>query len=708
MLYKLNNILFDQANHTLAIDETKVTLEPKVFGLLSVLVAANGNLVSREQLIEQVWLGRIVGDSAINRTVSLLRQHFSSLDSEQVYIETVPRAGYLFIGDIAKVDNLAAPPRLSAGKANVSQIAQKWTANRSNRQRLTAILVLVIVIIFAISLSHYWSKEKSPQQVKLTSKLVPLTSAVDFEYNLSLENSGNTLLYHKFLDEGQNSQLWLLNTNTLTAREVTPPTMNATAGQLSPDGSKIVYVRSTSNTCQVIVHALSGNEKTDNNKTGNEMADNQETRLFDCASDSYPTFSWYEDNSGFYYRDRKDKTQPYRIYAYDIDTQNQQQITLPGKSGNLRGDYALSVNKSTGNLAVVRYLDEDNSIIKLIDGKSGNKIKSFKINYPAKHLTWNLQQKTLLFSAKEDVFQVNMATQKVEQFAHIGKTIQSFNYLAPAESPARLFYSDVNINADIWVKNLTNATPARPWQQSSKLELMPRLANLSDRAAMLSTRQGKHQLWLKTADNTDASLVDLPIDIGFSRLVWSADDSQLLFSKQGAIYSLNTSNNLLSKILDEAHNAYVVNIGEHENQLIYSSDKSGQWQLWLRDRLTNQERQITSNGGYSGYIYNGQLIYSKFHQDGLWQKSLDSDSESLLLAEFDKINWLNWHIRADNLYYYQPNSGVWRYNFQSSKQQLVLARNDAFIHQFHVSANQQHIYFVQKEPNQGDIYKMTF
>jgi len=280
--------------------------------------------------------------------------------------------------------------------------------------------------------------------------------------------------------------------------------------------------------------------------------------------------------------------------------------------------------------------------------------------------------------------------------------------LAPDDSPASIFYSDVNINANIWVKSLTDSSPPKPWQQSTKLELMPRLANLSDQAAMLSTRQGKHQLWLQKPDDTDASLVNLPIEIGFSRLVWSADDSQIFFAKKGAIYSLNTSENLLSKILDEANNAFVVNIGEHDNQLIYSSDKTGQWQLWLLNRLNKQERQITNNGGYSGYIYNGQLIYSKFHQDGLWQKNLDSDKEDLLITEFDKINWLNWHIRGDNLYFYRPESGVWRYNLKSSKQQLVLAKNDSFIHQFHVSYNEKKIYFVQKEPNQGDIYKRSF
>ena len=103
MTFIIADVFFDSAQRLLQKGDEKRQLEPKVFSLLQTLVAAKGMLVTREQLITDVWNNRVVGEGAINRTVSLLRAHFAALTDCDV-IETVPTQGYRLAVDVAELE----------------------------------------------------------------------------------------------------------------------------------------------------------------------------------------------------------------------------------------------------------------------------------------------------------------------------------------------------------------------------------------------------------------------------------------------------------------------------------------------------------------------------------------------------------------------------------------------------------------------------
>lgn len=69
-------------------------LEPRVMQVLVVLARADGDVVSRSELIERCWDGRVVGDNAINRVISRLRQLAAGTCCGDFAIETIPRVGY--------------------------------------------------------------------------------------------------------------------------------------------------------------------------------------------------------------------------------------------------------------------------------------------------------------------------------------------------------------------------------------------------------------------------------------------------------------------------------------------------------------------------------------------------------------------------------------------------------------------------------------
>ncbi|HEX3653580.1 MAG TPA: winged helix-turn-helix domain-containing protein [Rhizomicrobium sp.] len=73
------------------------TLEPRVMQVLVALGGANGAVVSRDDLIASCWDGRIVGDNAIQRTISRLRDVAAGIGSGCFQLETVNKVGYRLI-----------------------------------------------------------------------------------------------------------------------------------------------------------------------------------------------------------------------------------------------------------------------------------------------------------------------------------------------------------------------------------------------------------------------------------------------------------------------------------------------------------------------------------------------------------------------------------------------------------------------------------
>ncbi|MCU6265749.1 helix-turn-helix domain-containing protein [Serratia ureilytica] len=77
----------------------KFRLRWKEYQILSLLVARSPELVTRTEIIENIWKGTYCSDSTINQTIKSIRQKIS--DSEHTLIRTIPRLGY-------KVENQAA------------------------------------------------------------------------------------------------------------------------------------------------------------------------------------------------------------------------------------------------------------------------------------------------------------------------------------------------------------------------------------------------------------------------------------------------------------------------------------------------------------------------------------------------------------------------------------------------------------------------
>lgn len=94
------------SSREIAFDGVRETVEPRVMQVLVALARRRGEVVTRDELIEQCWDGRIVGEDAINRCLAKVRRLTERMRG--VTLETIPRVGYR-LADTAGSE--AATPR---------------------------------------------------------------------------------------------------------------------------------------------------------------------------------------------------------------------------------------------------------------------------------------------------------------------------------------------------------------------------------------------------------------------------------------------------------------------------------------------------------------------------------------------------------------------------------------------------------------------
>lgn len=111
----------DQDRRELWCDDALVAMQPQVFDLLVYVIENHDRVVTRGDLIENIWKGRIVSESTLATRINAARNALGDNGTDQRLIRTIHGKGIRFVG-ILKSDNSAAavqPQRKINEKANL-------------------------------------------------------------------------------------------------------------------------------------------------------------------------------------------------------------------------------------------------------------------------------------------------------------------------------------------------------------------------------------------------------------------------------------------------------------------------------------------------------------------------------------------------------------------------------------------------------------
>jgi DNA-binding winged helix-turn-helix (wHTH) protein len=177
--YEFGSFRLDPAEHTLLHDGKVVSLTPKVFDTLLILIENNGHLVEKDQLLEQIWADTIVEEANLAKNISILRKVLSEDGLKEPFIETVPKRGYRFVAPVKEI---------KSGNSNPTEKTPKSKSLNNSKPKIVVIAVIFLISAFVFGYYFY----SNARNVKpLTDKDVILLT--DFENKTGEEIFDGTL-----------------------------------------------------------------------------------------------------------------------------------------------------------------------------------------------------------------------------------------------------------------------------------------------------------------------------------------------------------------------------------------------------------------------------------------------------------------------------------------------------------------------------------
>src|SRR5580704_15002437 len=131
MVYRFGPFELDTAKVELRSGGEVCSVEPQVFALLALLIDNRERLVSKDEIIEKIWDGRVVSEAAVASRIKSARKVLGDDGKTQRFIKTIHRQGFRFVTD-AKVARAEV-----AGQACVEPAAE--SAEQASRPSIAVL-----------------------------------------------------------------------------------------------------------------------------------------------------------------------------------------------------------------------------------------------------------------------------------------------------------------------------------------------------------------------------------------------------------------------------------------------------------------------------------------------------------------------------------------------------------------------------------------
>ena len=197
--FRLEEWLVDPFRGNIVGPDGPVRLEPRVMRVLVCLAEKRGEIVSREQLIEQVWEGTFVTDEVLTQSVSELRKALGEGPKDPRFIQTIPKQGYRLIAPVVAEPISAgsdAPEANPFGTMESDRRARTRSPNRGGRILWAAGALLAVGGILAGGYLFRPTDARTPLRLALT--LPPEV----FSEGLALSPDGKWLAFIVADEEG--------------------------------------------------------------------------------------------------------------------------------------------------------------------------------------------------------------------------------------------------------------------------------------------------------------------------------------------------------------------------------------------------------------------------------------------------------------------------------------------------------------------------
>lgn len=212
----------------------RVRLSGQPMQILLVLLARPGEVVTREQLRNQVWdKGTFVDfEGGLNVAVAKLRRALEDSAEHPRYIETIPGVGYRFIGSVINLQPVTVPAQTAESARPPAQVPARQARPPA---WLAGLATVAAVCLYAAWQWSMGGSESAP------SMMLRLTNDPGFSGTPAISPDGRLLAYSSDRNRDEGLDLFVRQVSGGEPLRLTFDGMDNTTPEFSPDGGSIVF-----------------------------------------------------------------------------------------------------------------------------------------------------------------------------------------------------------------------------------------------------------------------------------------------------------------------------------------------------------------------------------------------------------------------------------------------------------------------------------
>ena len=635
-------------NRIVGLDEEH-QVEPKVMGVLLRLARQPGAVVSRDELLSDVWRDTVVVETAVFRAVSELRRILGDDPKHPRIIDTVRKRGYRLI---ASVEHLEAVLDQGQGVA-----APSSPPPRPNPWRLAALgaFVLILAATAAISFraTNITVASRSPSW---PAPPMVVANSADLESAPALSPDGMGLAYVRGCIEADAEELWKIHVKLpgdSAPRLLNPGTVCEGSPAWSPDGNSIAFWRFGKEGDELAVVPILGGP----------------ARVLARAQAGVgPGVSWSADGRWMAAAWRATRGGP--MVIHQVGTGGEV-VPLTRPPDDWFGDVYPAVSPDGATVAFVRSsVGGEGQDIYLVStpGISTPGVSAPSASTPAveprrltfdrkaiRGLAWR-DDEHLVFSSKRSyeyaLWQVSVETGELKWTG-----VAEARYPSFARHDDVLVYEHVEREINIWQANIaTGVVRPKPLIQSTRIERAPHFRRDGKAVAFSSDRTGHFEIWTSDPDGGNPRQVT-KLRHAVTRPRWSPDDRRLAFAGDvdgnPDIYVIDAPGFAPRRLTQDPATDQAPSWSSDGRWIYFASVRSGVWQIWKMASGGGEAVQVTRDGGFTAYASDdGQwLYYSRSTHGGLWRMPADGGDAERVLEGFPHPILSGWDVVGNRVVY---------------------------------------------------------
>lgn len=646
-------------------------LTPKAMAVLRCLAEQSGQVVSREQLLAEVWPDTLPTNDVVTQAITQLRKalQYAGDDAGRAgYIETIAKTGYRLLAPV-QWETAAAPPQVhafdalgSAAEDVAAPTAVATTASAANMPapptrkrralRWPAWLALALLVIAIVTIALGWHRYNRSSSAaadagedrvvgapRLPYRLI--TSGGGFDLTPTLSPDGSMVAFASLSNERPGTSIRIQTTSNSPSRELVVPGPGESdrLPAWSPDGRQLAFARQAEDgSCRVMV-------ATTNGAAG-------EHEVARCDHTELLSFSWVPGRNALLFGSMMGGSVAGGIRELDLDTGAWRDLQYGSRARDF--DYAPKYSPDGKWIAFVRNPQLGSIWVMPVSGGQARRLTHERAEL--RGFDWLPDSSGLVFGRRVDsqsrLYRLDVESRRVYDLG-----------LSDAESPSisqgngRLAFVQRRPQFALYRLQRSSARGAYQRERlfaSNSRDAQPMVSPDARQLAFTSDRSGEYALWWAELSRPD-TLHPVPGLVPETRqpIDWAPDSRTLLAVGRDAegraqLYEVTPAESRVNALpLPVPRPLQGLHVGDPSHLMVLVSEPQGDATLILYDRTKQPWQELARLQDVSQARYDPdsrQVFFTRFSSSGLWR--IGEDLAPASLANVDTEAPARWRYRS--------------------------------------------------------------